>query len=115
MERQRAVLQVELRLWRSVSCKVLFVAGMTYLFAGAPCAGHARLAFIFLATGFLTLYATALFFDDDFEQVRMSPRCLRFLGVYTLVGLTFSFLSSGVTELLDGRVLADSDREPGQP
>eukprot|EP00434_Breviolum_minutum_P033291 symbB.v1.2.029455.t1/scaffold3157.1/size62199/1 len=80
------------------SAKVLVVAGLTYLVAGAPCAGVAKLALVFLATGFITLYATALFFDQDFEQVRMSPRLLRFLLVYVLVGLTFTALASGATE-----------------
>ncbi|CAE8723886.1 unnamed protein product, partial [Polarella glacialis] len=65
--------------------------------AGAPCAALARMAMIFLATGFITLYATALFFDD-FDQVRMSPRLLRFMLVYFLVGLTFTALISGAAE-----------------
>lgn len=103
MERQRQALRSDLRTWRGASAKVLLAAGVTYLLAGAPCAGLARLAFIFLATGFLTLYATALFFDDDFENVRLSPRFLRFLGVYTLVGLTFTALNTGATERLDGK------------
>jgi len=100
VERQRMVLQADLRRWRCLSSKILFVAGATYLIVGSPCAGFARLALIFLATGFLTLYATALFFDDDFEQVRLSPRFLRFLGVYALVGLTFTTLTAGVYERL---------------
>eukprot|EP00435_Cladocopium_sp_Y103_P028133 s894_g7.t1 len=98
MQRNRAKLQKDLTKWRSVSAKVLVVAGLTYLIAGAPCAGVAKLALVFLATGFITLYATALFFDQDFEQVRMSPRLLRFLLVYVLVGLTFTALASGATE-----------------
>lgn len=39
-----------------------------------------------------------MFFDDDFEQVRLSPRLFRFLLVYILVGLTFTALAAGATE-----------------
>lgn len=98
VEQQRVALRSDLKVWRNVTAKILLATGATYVVAGTPCAGVARLAFLFLATGFLTLYATALFFDDDFEQVRMSPRLLRFLVVYLLVGFTFSTLTAGITE-----------------
>lgn len=101
----RIALRSDLKVWRNFSGKVLFASGATYLLAGAPCAGLARLAFVFLATGFLTLYATVIFFDDDFENAhaRLSPRLFRYLGVYALVGLTFTALSSGMVEWLGGR------------
>jgi len=103
-EPHRAALRSDLKAWRGISAKVLFAAGVTYLLVGAPCAGLARQAFVFLATGFLTLYATILFFDDDFEhvQARLSPRLFRFLGVYTLVGLTFTVMSAGVVDWFGG-------------
>lgn len=34
-----------------MAVQVLVVAGLTYLVAGAPCAGVAKLALVFLATG----------------------------------------------------------------
>lgn len=100
MERQRDVLQADLRRWRTVSAKILLVSGVAYLLVGAPCAGLAKLALVFLATGFITLYATAIFFDDDFDQAHITPKLLRFLGVYALVGLTFTRLSKGASEKL---------------
>jgi len=103
VEHHHAVLRSDLKSWRVVSCKVLLVSGVTYLIVGAPCAGVARLALVFLAAGFLTLYATALFFDEDFEQSHMPPRLLRFLIVYTLVGITFTALCSGASNLLVGQ------------
>ena len=39
-------------LWsQKMAVQVLVVAGLTYLVAGAPCAGVAKLALVFLATG----------------------------------------------------------------
>jgi len=116
-ELRRASFIADLQVWRSMSAKVLLMAGLTYLIAGPACAGLAKLALIFLATGFITLYATALFFDQDFDQVRMSPRLMRFLVVYILVGLTFTALACGATQRAGGatskRGLSGS-RDPGE-
>lgn len=92
------MLRTNLKSWRSKSNCVLFVAAGVYLMVGPACAGLARMAFIFLATGFLTLYATMLFFDDEVEQASMPPRFLRFLGVYVLIGITFSAYTWGFLE-----------------
>lgn len=108
-EEQREMLRANLRSWRYKSNCVLFIAAAVYLIAGPACAGLARMAFIFLATGFLTLYATMLFFDDDVEQARLPPRFLRFLGVYMLIGLTFSVYTWGFLERLGlGKTPGDS-------
>jgi len=107
VEEQRATLRANLARWRTVINKVLLVALGVYIFAGPPCAGVARMAFLFLSTGFITLYATMLFFDDEVEQVRMSPRFLRFLGVYTLVGVTYTAYSWGFLERLGSKNALD--------
>lgn len=99
-EDQRAMLRANLKIWRTATNNVLLGAASVYLLAGPPCAGLARMAFIFLATGFLTLYATMLFFDDDADQAPMPPRFLRFLGVYMLIGFTFTAYSWGFLERL---------------
>lgn len=99
-EEQRTRLRNSLKVWQNYVHKVLLAATIVYLLAGPACAGLARMAFIFLATGFLTLYATMLFFDDDVDQASVPPRFLRFLGVYTLVGVTFTFYSWGFLEKL---------------
>ncbi|CAJ1381028.1 unnamed protein product [Effrenium voratum] len=114
LQQHRSRLQSDLSIWQKFSAKVLIVAGLTYLVAGAPCAGVAKLALMFLATGFITLYATALFFDHDFDQVRMSPRLLRFLLVYVLVGLTFTALASGATERVIQRASSDGPGSHGE-
>merc|ERR1719440_1526444 len=93
------MLRENLKTWRRTTNNVLLIAAGVYLLGGAACAGVARMAFVFLATGFLTLYATMLFFDDDTDdQAAMPPRFLRFLGVYTLIGLTFTAYSWGFLE-----------------
>merc|ERR1719440_2684070 len=93
------MLRENLKTWRRTTNNVLLLAASVYLLGGAACAGVARMAFVFLATGFLTLYATMLFFDDDTDdQAAMPPRFLRFLGVYTLIGLTFTAYSWGYLE-----------------
>jgi len=102
LEHERSALKMDLRKWRRWSVKIIFFAGAMYLLAGTPCAGQAKPAFMFLATAFLMLYAVVLFLDDDFENARMSPRCLRILGVYLLVGVTFIMLNAGVMEWFDG-------------
>ncbi|CAE7233854.1 ATL7 [Symbiodinium natans] len=115
-ELRRASLIADLQVWRGFSAKVLLMAGLTYLVAGPACAGLAKLALIFLATGFITLYATALFFDQEFDQVRMSPRLFRFLVVYILVGLTFTALACGATQRVGGATTKRSSgsRDPGE-
>mmetsp|Transcript_292 Transcript_292/g.1027 ORF Transcript_292/g.1027 Transcript_292/m.1027 type:complete len:470 (-) Transcript_292:78-1487(-) len=115
-EALRSEFQMDLRLWRRVSSRILLAAGGIYLLAGTPCAGFARLAFVFLASGFLTLYATALFFDDDVEQVQLTSRMMRFLGVYMLMGMTFSGMTIGVTERYgDAKMRHHSEDSCGLP
>lgn len=98
VDRHRSVLQSDLRYWRRTSVRILLIAGIAYLTVGTTCAAFAKHALIFLASGFITLYATAVFFDDHMDNPRFSPRCARFMGMYFLVGITFLILRSGMAE-----------------
>eukprot|EP00927_Polykrikos_kofoidii_P051642 TRINITY_DN45436_c0_g1_i1.p1 TRINITY_DN45436_c0_g1~~TRINITY_DN45436_c0_g1_i1.p1 ORF type:complete len:511 (+),score=44.80 TRINITY_DN45436_c0_g1_i1:56-1534(+) len=109
VEQQRSALISNLKVWRGWSAKVLLLAGLTYILVGASCAGVAQHAFGALATGFLSLFAAVLFFNDDMHEftsarLHSSPRLIRFLGVYLLVGITITVFTFGAVEWSYGSV-----------
>jgi len=98
VETLRDDLSHDLIKWRTRSVTVLAAASAVFMSVGAPCAGFSRMAIVFLASGFLVLYATTMFLSGDFETMRVQPRMIRIALVYFVVTATFVMYRQGMAE-----------------